>query len=80
MDKTVAGGPGTLTNALGITLHHNGLPLTGPPVWIEDHGIKISAEEVIVGPRIGVDYAGEDALLPWRFYVPFKTAKKMIDS
>lgn len=66
-DRTLAGGPGTLTQALGITLAHNGLPLFGPPVWIEDRGIKVAPEDVVTGPRIGVDYAKEDALLPWRF-------------
>lgn len=67
LDKTVAGGPGTLTQALGITLKHNGLPLNGPSIWIEDRGLTIKPNDIITGPRIGVDYAGEDALLPWRF-------------
>lgn len=67
--KTLAGGPGTLTQALGITLKHNGLPLSGPPIWIEDHGVKIAPDSIIAGPRVGIDYAGEDALLPWRFRV-----------
>lgn len=67
VDKTLAGGPGTLTQALGITVKHNGLPLTGPTIWIEDKGIKVPKAAVTTGPRVGVDYAGEDANLPWRF-------------
>lgn len=67
VDGTLTGGPGTLTQALGITKAHNGLPLFGPPVWIEDRGVKVTSKMIVTGPRIGVDYAKEDALLPWRF-------------
>lgn len=67
VDRTLAGGPGTLTQALGIELKHNGLPLTGPEIWIEDRDIEVFSHEVVTKPRVGVDYAGEDAHLPWRF-------------
>lgn len=67
IDKTLAGGPGTLTQALGIAVDHNGLPLTGPPIWIEDRNIVVRPGDIIAGPRVGIDYAGEDASLPWRF-------------
>lgn len=67
LDKTTSSGPGTLTQALGISLQHNFAPLTGSTVWIEDRNIQIKEEQISIGPRIGVDYAGEDALLPWRF-------------
>jgi len=43
--------------------------LTGDDVWVEDRGMKVAKNKVIVAKRIGIDYAGEDALLPWRFYV-----------
>lgn len=69
VDKTLSGGPGTVAQALGITLKHNGLKLTGPEIWIEDRGVVVAAEMILAGPRIGVDYAGEDALLPWRFRI-----------
>lgn len=69
LDRTVGSGPGNVTQALGITSEHNGLLLTGPPIWIEDRGVIFDPKEVVVGPRVGVDYAGEDALLPWRFRV-----------
>ena len=67
LDKTLTSGPGSLCQALGITLKHNGLPFDRPPLWIEDRNISI--ETFHSGPRIGVDYAGEDALLPWRFWM-----------
>ena len=38
-------------------------------IWVEDRGLTFPDEAVAAGPRIGVDYAGEDALLPYRFYV-----------
>lgn len=69
LDKTLASGPGTLTQSLGIDTVHNGVSLQGPLIWIEDRGIKIKEEEVEMSPRIGVDYAGEHAQLPWRFRV-----------
>lgn len=65
VDKTLTAGPGTLTQALGITTRHNGLPLIGPHIWLEDRGVK--AEEILIGPRIGIDYAEEHALLPYRY-------------
>ncbi|QLH35179.1 MAG: DNA-3-methyladenine glycosylase [Parachlamydiaceae bacterium] len=67
LNPTLAGGPGTLTEALGIEMIHNGLPLTGPEIWLEDHQIKVDNKSIITGPRVGIDYAGEDAHLPWRF-------------
>lgn len=66
-DKTLTSGPGTVAQALGINREHNALPLDRPPVWVEDRGIAVNQNEIIAGPRIGVDYAGEDAALPWRF-------------
>ncbi len=69
VDKTLSTGPGTLSQAMGIKTLHNGLPLQGNTVWIEDTGIKIDPKDIITTPRIGVDYAGEDALLPYRFVV-----------
>lgn len=69
IDKTISGGPGTVSQALGIKTIHSGLSLLGTKIWIEDKGIKINRKEIIAGPRVGVDYAGEDALLPYRFII-----------
>ena len=62
-------GPGKVTQALGIDLLHNNLSLSGKGIWIRDDGIEIDPKDIQVGPRIGVDYAGEDAKLPYRFWV-----------
>lgn len=60
-------GPGKVSVALGINKLHDKEPLTKNKIWIEDTGIKIPKKDIIIGPRIGVDYAGADALLPYRF-------------
>lgn len=65
IDKTLTNGPGSLSQALGLSLNHNGISLKGPQIWVEDRGVKPS--QIITSPRIGIDYAGEDAFLPWRF-------------
>jgi DNA-3-methyladenine glycosylase len=67
--KKIAGGPGTVSQALGIRTSHSGLDLTKNVIWIEDKGIPIKPKDIITGPRVGVDYAGEDAKLPYRFIV-----------
>lgn len=68
VDKGLCSGPGTLSQALGITTAQNGLSLTSKEIWLEE-GKSIKPEEIKSTARIGVGYAGEDALLPWRFYL-----------
>lgn len=65
--ENLTNGPGKLTQAMGITTDYNSVPLTKPPIWIEDR--PPPQAPVLSSPRIGVNYAGEDAKLPWRFYV-----------
>lgn len=67
LDRHLLGGPGSLAKALGITTRLTGRCLQGDEVWIDDRQISVSADKITVGPRVGVDYAGDDALLPCRF-------------
>ncbi len=60
-------GPGKLTKAMGIDRKWNGKFLLDNEIWIEDVGKKLSGKQINATPRIGIDYAGEDAKLPWRF-------------
>lgn len=61
-------GPGALTQAMGITIQLNGMTLKkGNSIWIE-FGDTSESITLVSARRIGVDYAGNDALLPWRFY------------
>ena len=62
-------GPGSVAKALGISRKINGISLQSDTLWVEDQGLTFPDEEIAAGPRIGVDYAGNDALLPYRFYV-----------
>lgn len=67
-------GPGRLCRALGIDRSHNRLDLTEEsdgPLWLERRAgaPDVTAPEIVSGPRINVDYAGEWALRPWRFYL-----------
>lgn len=62
----ISSGPGCLSEALGINRNHYGLDLTGKQIWIEESDYAL--KKIQSSPRIGVDYAGEDAKLPWRFY------------
>lgn len=62
-------GPGKLSQALGIDLKHNNINLTENSIWLEDDGYKMDIKKISSSPRIGVGYAEEDALLPWRFFL-----------
>jgi DNA-3-methyladenine glycosylase len=62
-------GPGKLTKALGINRTFNGKYLLNTDVWIEDLGVIVKNKDIIASKRIGIDYAGEDAALPWRFTI-----------
>lgn len=75
-------GPGAAAQALGITRLLNGEDLTqSNQIWIEDRGIKVPAADIASGTRVGVAYAQEDALLPYRFFIkgnPFVSKAKGI--
>lgn len=62
-------GPGNVSKAFGINRVHTGISLVQPPVLIADDGFIFPEAYIIATKRIGVDYAGEDALLPYRFIV-----------
>jgi len=75
-DKALGTGPGKLSKILGIHFSHSGTDLTKKPsgkteqgIWLEDEGRTILPEQIITSPRIGIEYAGNDALLPYRFRI-----------
>ena len=59
-------GPGNLTKAMGISIRHNGMKLSKGALWLE-RDVDFPQHHIHAGPRIGIDYAGADALLPYRF-------------
>ena len=66
---TLTNGPGKVSKALGIHYSHTGISLTGDLIWIEDRGFTPDRDTIISGPRIGVEYAGPDAKLPYRYLI-----------
>lgn len=67
IDDKLMGGPGTMSQALGITTALTGTSLLGNTVWIEEGSFDVDPAAIRVGPRVGIDYAGKDAQLPYRF-------------
>jgi DNA-3-methyladenine glycosylase len=69
-ERNLCNGPGKLAQAMGIDKVVNDIVLydNRSPVWIgESH--SEDTFETVATTRIGVDYAGDDALLPWRYYI-----------
>jgi DNA-3-methyladenine glycosylase len=63
-------GPGKVTKLLGLTFTDDGEDLVeGNRLWIANTNIVIPDSAIQITPRIGVAYAGEDALLPYRFVI-----------
>jgi DNA-3-methyladenine glycosylase len=69
LDKTLTRGPGNVGKALGIFKHHSGLHLLDEQIYLLDDGQKILKENIGISKRIGVESAGADGLLPYRFFV-----------
>jgi len=78
LDHTLTRGPGNVSKALGIFTKHTGASLMGDKIFIASDGAELKKKDIAASPRIGVEYAGKDALLPYRFYVkgnPFVSGK-----
>lgn len=68
--RNLTAGPGVLSQALGLTPALNGELLTGPYIWFEDAGEVIADDHLLASSRVGLEYAGDEAVaLPWRFRV-----------
>jgi DNA-3-methyladenine glycosylase len=77
-DHTLTRGPGNVSKALGIHTTHSRYPLLSKQLYIADDGFRFDKKQIATSARIGVDYAGKDALLPYRFYIkgnPFVSGK-----
>ena len=60
-ERLLCAGPGRVAQALGITRHHDGLPLDRPPFELRP---AEAVCEIACGPRIGISKAMD---MPWRF-------------
>jgi DNA-3-methyladenine glycosylase len=81
LDHSLTRGPGNLSKAMGLATLHTGYSLFEGEIYIGDDGHRVRPAEIVASPRIGVDYAGPDALLPYRFFVkgnPYVSGKKAV--
>ena len=64
-------GPGILSQALGISINNSGVSLLNNSIWIEksDNNYPFGDFKIISSPRVGCQYAGEDAKNTWRFKI-----------
>lgn len=69
VDSRICIGPGKVSQALAISTADDNIPIDGNRIWVEESGISINSADIKASPRIGVDYAEEDALLPYRFTI-----------
>ena len=78
LDFTLTRGPGNLGKALGISKSQSGKFINENEISIYDDGIPINEDSIGKSKRIGVNYAGEDALLEYRYFIrnnPFVSGK-----
>jgi len=68
-NETVTRGPGNVGKAFGFHRSQCGLSLQSDELYVADDGYKVDKKLVVASPRIGVDYAGDDALLDYRLYI-----------
>ena len=69
LDHTLTRGPGNVGKALGIFKLHSGINITGDTIFLAEDDFKPEEDMISCSKRIGVNYAGPDALLPYRFYL-----------
>jgi DNA-3-methyladenine glycosylase len=67
--QELSNGPGKLCTALDLDRRQDGLPLVSKELFIEDVGLDMPDRKIVKASRIGVDYAGEAASWPLRFYI-----------
>ena len=73
LKPSLTAGPGAMSQALGIATRHTGVLLNSAEIYIEDRSIKISGKNIVAATRVGVAYALDDALRPYRFYIKDNT-------
>lgn len=69
LDNSLTRGPGNVSKALGIVTGHSGQSLVSKDLFIADDGFVLNKKDIIASPRIGVEYAGNDAKLHYRFHL-----------
>lgn len=68
-DNTLTKGPGNAARALGISKQNSGTGLLADHIHIASDDFNVEDDRMGISKRIGIDSAGTDALLPYRFYL-----------
>jgi len=68
-DVDLMNGPGKLCSALAIDRALDGEPLDGKRLFITERDAEVDEDDIAVSPRIGVDYSGDAAHWPLRFFL-----------
>lgn len=69
-DHTITKGPGNVGKALGLTKINSGISLLNGEIRIyKDDESELRPASIGTSKRIGVESAGADGLLPYRFYI-----------
>ena len=68
LDESITRGPGNVGKAFGFHTSQTGQSLLGDALCIADDGYVMKPADIGVSARIGVAYAGSDALRPYRFF------------
>jgi len=68
-DVDLMSGPGKICAALAIDRSLDGEPLDGETLFLTKRDVELADDDIAVTPRVGVDYAGDAAHWPLRFYV-----------
>ena len=69
VDNTLTKGPGNVAKALGISKNISGLIVGKKIINIYKDDFSFLQDEIGTSKRIGIDGAGTDAELPYRFFV-----------
>ena len=69
VDYKLTAGPGSLAQALGLTIQNSGVSLMDNLIWVEDRNIHINNQDICTSPRVGIQYAGQDTRNPWRYRI-----------
>lgn len=81
VDASITRGPGNVGKAFGFHTSQTGQSLLSDTLYIADDGYVMPPGMIGVSARIGVAYAGADAMRPYRFYSlhsPFVSGKKTV--
>ncbi|GAB3434676.1 DNA-3-methyladenine glycosylase [Flindersiella endophytica] len=67
--NTLANSPGKLCKSFQITRDQYGTDLCGDELFLEDHGVRVAAQQIRTAERVGINKARAGSDRPWRFFV-----------